>query len=158
MGKLIDLVKGKFPEIVTSSHQQHGDETVMVKRKNIVEVMRWLRDNEETAFNMIMDLTAVDNYGKKPRFEVVYHLYSVSKNHRLRVKAEVPADDPKINSLVPVWVGADWYEREVWDMYGIRFSGHPSLKRLLLYEEFKGHPLRKDYPIKKRQPLIGPDN
>jgi NADH-quinone oxidoreductase subunit C len=109
-------------------------------------------------FNFLMDLTAVDYLGKIPRFEVVYHLYSLRHNHRLRVKAPVKEDDPTIDSLASIWKSADWYEREVWDLYGIKFLGHPDLKRILLYEEFVGHPLRKDYPIDKRQPLIGPDN
>ena len=92
------------------------------------------------------------------RFEVVYHVYSTVKNHRLRLKVPVTAADPTVDSLTGVWRSADWFEREVWDMFGIRFTGHPNLKRILMYEEFKGHPLRKDYPVRKRQPLIGPVN
>jgi len=158
MGKLIDMVRQKFPEAVLSSHEDFGDETVTVQKERIVEIMKWLRDNEESAFNMLMDLTAVDYLGKEPRFEVVYHLYSVTHNYRLRIKAGVEEKDPTINSVVPIWRGADWLEREIWDLYGLIFLGHPNLKRILLYEEFEGHPLRKDYPIDKRQPLIGPDN
>ena len=92
------------------------------------------------------------------RFEVVYHFYSTVKNHRLRLKVPVTAADPMVDSLTGVWRSADWFEREVWDMFGIRFTGHPNLKRILMYEEFTGHPLRKDYPVRKRQPLIGPVN
>jgi len=92
------------------------------------------------------------------RFEVVYHFYSSPHNHRLRVKVPLTAADPAIDSLTGLWHSANWFEREVWDMFGIRFAGHPNLKRLLMYEEFQGHPLRKDYPIRKRQPLIGPVN
>ncbi|HOT02340.1 MAG TPA: NADH-quinone oxidoreductase subunit C, partial [Acidobacteriota bacterium] len=77
---------------------------------------------------------------------------------RLRVKLPVPEEQPEVDSLTPLWKSANWYEREVWDMFGIRFRGHPNLKRILMYEGFEGHPLRKDYPIKKRQPLIGPMN
>jgi NADH-quinone oxidoreductase subunit C len=96
--------------------------------------------------------------GKRWRFEVVYHLYSIPKRHRLRVKVALPRLNPMMPSVTPVWRAANWYEREVWDMFGICFEGHPDLKRLLLYEEFTGHPLRKDYPYNKRQPLIGPQN
>jgi len=105
-----------------------------------------------------MDLTAVDylRLNKKPRFEVVYHFFSLEKRHRVRIKVPAETKDPEVDSLVPLWAGADWYEREVWDMFGIKFRGHPNLKRILMYEEFEGHPLRKDYPINKRQPLIGP--
>ena len=91
---------------------------------------------------------------RTPRFEVVYHLYSLSKNHRLRVKIPVAGEDPVVDSLTPLWKGANWLEREVWDMFGIRFRGHPDLRRILLYEQFEGYPLRKDYPVNYRQPLV----
>jgi NADH-quinone oxidoreductase subunit C len=92
------------------------------------------------------------------RFAVVYHFFSLSLKHRLRVEVLVGEADAEVDSLAPLWASADWLEREVWDMFGIRFRGHPNLKRILLYEEFVGHPLRKDYPVNKRQPLIGPVN
>jgi len=92
------------------------------------------------------------------RFVVVYHLFSLPLRHRLRVEVPVEEDDAEVDSLTPLWAGADWLEREVWDMFGIRFRGHPNLKRILMYDEFVGHPLRKDYPVNKRQPLIGPVN
>jgi NADH-quinone oxidoreductase subunit C len=107
---------------------------------------------------MLVDLTAVDYLGEKPRFELVYHLLSLEHNHRVRIKARVDEASPEIDTTVPLWAAANWMEREVWDMYGIRFRGHPDLRRILLYEEFEGHPLRKDYPKEKRQPLIGPRN
>ena len=93
------------------------------------------------------------------RFTVVYHFYSMAKKHRLRL--QVPVEDetsPEMDSLTSLWTGANWLEREVWDMFGIGFRGHPDLKRILMYEGFEGHPLRKDYPVRKRQPLIGPLN
>jgi NADH-quinone oxidoreductase subunit C len=92
------------------------------------------------------------------RFAVVYHFFSLPHKHRLRVEVPVDEENPEVDSLTSLWGGANWLEREVWDMYGIRFNGHPNLKRILMYEEFEGHPLRKDYPVKKRQPLIGPVN
>ena len=92
------------------------------------------------------------------RFEVVYHFYSSAHSHRLRLKVPLTAADPTVASLTGLWASANWFEREVWDMFGVRFTGHPNLKRLLMYEEFNGHPLRKDYPVRKRQPLIGPVN
>jgi NADH-quinone oxidoreductase subunit C len=92
------------------------------------------------------------------RFVVVYHFFSLTLKHRLRLEVAVDEDDPEVDSLTSLWHGADWLEREVWDMFGIRFRGHPNLKRLLMYEEFVGHPLRKDYAVNKRQPLIGPVN
>ena len=92
------------------------------------------------------------------RFVVVYHFYSLVHKHRLRLVVPVEESEAELDSLTPLWAGADWLEREVWDMFGIRFRGHPNLKRILMYEEFEGHPLRKDYPVNKRQPLIGPAN
>ncbi len=92
------------------------------------------------------------------RFEVVYHFYSSVKNHRLRIKVPLSASDPSVDSITSIWAAANWFEREVWDMYGIKFKGHPHLKRILMYAEFEGHPLRKDYPVNRRQPLIGPVN
>lgn len=94
----------------------------------------------------------------KARFEVVYHFFSLSLKHRLRVKVPIEEPEGELDSLTPLWASANWFEREVWDMFGIRFPGHPGLKRILMYEEFQGHPLRKDYPVNKRQPLIGPVN
>jgi NADH-quinone oxidoreductase subunit C len=94
----------------------------------------------------------------KARFAVVYHFYSTDHKHRLRLVIPVEESEAELDSLTPLWSAADWLEREVWDMYGIRFSGHPNLKRILMYEEFEGYPLRKDYPVDKRQPLIGPVN
>jgi NADH-quinone oxidoreductase subunit C len=90
------------------------------------------------------------------RLVVVYHFFSLPLKHRLRLQVPVEETDAEVESLTSLWAGADWLEREVWDMFGIRFRGHPNLKRLLMYEEFVGHPLRKDYPVNKRQPLIGP--
>ncbi len=94
----------------------------------------------------------------KARFAVVYHFYSLEHKHRLRLVVPLEEAEAELDSLTSLWAGADWLEREVWDMFGIRFQGHPDLKRILMYEEFEGHPLRKDYPVNKRQPLIGPVN
>jgi NADH-quinone oxidoreductase subunit C len=120
--------------------------------------MRFLRDDPDCQFDMLTDVTAVDYLGEEPRFEMVYHLYSVPKNKRLRIKARVAESAPEIATLCELWPSANWMEREVWDLYGIRFTGHPDLRRILLYEEFQGHPLRKDYPKERRQPLVGPRN
>ena len=96
--------------------------------------------------------------GEEYRFEVVYHLYSLTHTHRLRIKVPVTSREPAVGSLTSLWESANWFEREVWDMFGIAFTGHPNLKRIMMYESFQGHPLRKDYPYWKRQPLIGPIN
>jgi NADH-quinone oxidoreductase subunit C len=147
-----------LPEAILSTHADLGDATAVVDRARILDVLRLLRDESDLAFEMLSDVTAVDYLPRTPRFEVVYHLYSVAKNHRLRVKAGVPEQEPRIASCIELYASANWMEREVFDMYGIRFEGHPDLRRLLLYDEFEGHPLRKDYPKEKRQPLVGPEN
>jgi len=148
----------RFPASILETHSHRGDDTAVVKKEDIVAICTFLRDDDALLYNFMMDLTAVDYMGKEPRFEVVYHLYSLQYNRRVRIKARVSESDCSIDSIVPIWIAANWFEREVYDMYGIAFAGHPELRRLLLYEGFEGHPLRKDYPIKKRQPLIGPIN
>jgi NADH-quinone oxidoreductase subunit C len=143
-----------FPGKVVETYSLHGNDTVVIRRDDAVEIFRTLRDDPTFAFNMLVDLTAVDFLGREPRFEVVYHLYSLTLNHRLRVKIRVPEDDATVPSVSSLWKSANWLEREVWDMFGIRFTDHPDLRRILMYEEFHGHPLRKDYPVNKRQPLV----
>ena len=130
----------------------------MVAPGHLLKVMEFLKNDPRLQFDMLADITAVDYLGRKPRFDVVYHLVSLPLGQRLRIKVRPDDAEPAVDSLAPLWDSANWLEREVWDMFGIRFIGHPDLKRILLYEEFQGHPLRKDYPIRKRQPLIGPKN
>jgi NADH-quinone oxidoreductase subunit C len=151
--EIIAKVETILPGKVLESHTQHGDETIIVSREDALEVFRQLQDSPELSFNFLMDVTAVDYLGREPRFEVVYHLYASRHRHRLRVKIRVPEEDPWVASVEGLWKSANWLEREVWDMFGIRFNGHSDLRRILMYEEFQGHPLRKDYPVDKRQPL-----
>ncbi len=143
-----------FGDRIVASHSECGDETIAIRREDALDIFAQLRDRPEFAFNFLMDATCVDRLGQRPRFEVVYHLTSLTHGHRLRVKIGVPEEDPVVPSLVPLWNAANWLEREAWDMFGIRFSGHPDLRRILLYEQFVGHPLRKDYPVNKRQPIV----
>ncbi len=148
----------QFPEAVLETHSLHGDDTVIVKRQALRDIAQHLKDSPTCRFEMPLDVTAVDylHYpDPKPcqeRFEVVVHLRSLSLKHRIRIKTSVPENDPVVPSLVPVWKGVNWFEREVFDMYGIRFEGHPDLRRVLLYDSFVGHPLRKDYPLRGYQP------
>lgn len=150
-------LKEKFGDDVLGIHNQHGDETIVVKPVALIKIAQFLRDDADYDMNFLMDLTAVDGLrlGWNPRFQVVYHFFSSNLGHRLRVKVPA-ADGGFVPSLTGIWAIADWFERECWDLFGIQFEGHPNLKRILMYEEFVGHPLRKDYPINKRQPLIGP--
>lgn len=158
MANLHRKLREYFSGAVLELHDQCGDETAVVVRERLPEIARFLKENPEFDMNLLMDLTAVDGLGMKwqPRFQVVYHFYSLAKNQRLRLKVPVDEKDCWVPTLTHLWPIADWFEREVWDMFGIRFEGHPNLRRILMYEEFEGHPLRKDYPYNKRQPLIGP--
>jgi NADH-quinone oxidoreductase subunit C len=158
---MLEAVRARFGAAVVETHAHRGDATVILDRAGLAGALRHFRDEPAHGFDVLMDLTAVDYLkypGREdgPRFEVVYHLYSLAHNHRLRVKVRVDEDDASVPTAVGVWPIANWMEREVWDMFGIRFEGHPDLRRLLMYEEFVGHALRKDYPITRRQPLIGP--
>jgi NADH-quinone oxidoreductase subunit C len=151
-------LREKFADSILETHSFRGDDTAIIAPQALVAVCRLLKEDPELDYNFLMDLTAVDGLqlNLKPRFEVVYHFFSLSKKNRVRIKVPADGRNPEVDSIVRLWPGADWYEREVWDMFGIKFRGHPDLKRILMYEEFQGHPLRKDYPINKRQPLIGP--
>ena len=152
---VLDCLTAKFQagEILATG-SQHGNEWARIRRDAWVAVATFLRDDPTTKMEMFIDLTAVDRFSTEPRFDVVVHLYSVSLKHRVRLYGGVPENDPTIDTLVPVWAGADWFEREAYDLYGVRFKGHPDLRRILMYPEFVGHPLRKDYPKEKRQPLV----
>jgi NADH-quinone oxidoreductase subunit C len=152
---LIDAVKDRFSAAVLDSHSQAGDDTIVLQGEALLDVVGFLRNDPATSMEMLVDVTAVDWLGRRePRFEVVYHLYSVSLKHRLRIKVPLSGDDPSVSSLCSIYKGANWPERETYDMFGIRFEGHGDLKRILLYEEFEGHPLRKDYPKRGHQPLM----
>ena len=118
--------------------------------------MTWLRDDPELHFDMLTDLTAVDLLPAEPRFAVVYHLYSTQKKHRIRLRVPVEEDEPSVDSLRPVWRGVEWFEREVWDMYGVKFNGHPDLRRILMWEGYPHYPLRKDFPLEGK-PTEVPD-
>lgn len=131
----------------------HGQAIVVVERARARELFHRLRTAPELDFNILIDLTAVDWLGREPRFEVVYQLKSLRHNLRLRVKVPVPGDDVWVDSVIEEWKSADWLERECFDMLGIQFRGHPDLRRILLYDSFEGHPLRKDYPYNRRQPI-----
>jgi NADH-quinone oxidoreductase subunit C len=147
-----------LPDAVLETHAKLGDATARIDPARIVDVARLLQGDPDLEFEMLTDVTCVDHLGEDPRFEVVYHFYSVARNRRVRVKARVSEAACAIDSLTPLYASADWMEREVFDLYGVAFRGHPDLRRILLYEEFEGYPLRKDYPKERRQPLVGPRN
>jgi NADH-quinone oxidoreductase subunit C len=152
--KLIDIVEREFSDDVLGSHSEHGQDTVTIKRNRLIEIMEFLRHNDATKLDFLRLVTGVDYLRRQPRFEVVYIMYSTTYKHMLTVRVPVEEDDCKVPSIHNVFGTASWFEREVWDFYGIEFENHPDLRRVLNYEEFEGHPLRKDYPKQKGQPRI----
>ena len=170
--ELKDKVHGCLQSMVLDMVEYRGDLTVTVPRSRIVEALKKLKEDAEPRFDFLTDIIGVDNsalYQKKkakkkksdqeeapeeqvdeplpPRFEVIYLVQSLETNERLRVKVKVPEEEPWLDSITSLWRGANWPEREIYDMFGIRFRGHPNLKRLLMWEGFGSHPLRKDYPL-----------
>jgi NADH-quinone oxidoreductase subunit C len=150
---LLTSLAARFPGAVVERSVPLGDETLVIPPESLLEVAAGLR-NGPGDFAVLLDLTCVDRPDRPDRFELVYHFFSLSARRRLRVKLRLPGNDPEADSLTPLWKIADWLEREVFDMFGVRFRGHPDLRRLFMNDEFEGHPLRKDYPLRKRQPMI----
>ena len=146
LSELAEIIDAGMAGAVRSMDYAHGELTVLAKREQIVELMRFLRDDSQTMFWNIIDLCGVDYPQRKERFEVVYHVLSPRLNARLRVKVSTDEETP-VPSITEIYPGANWYEREAWDMYGILFTGHPDLRRLLTDYGFEGHPLRKDFPL-----------
>jgi NADH-quinone oxidoreductase subunit C len=137
-------------EALRGGKYEFGELTLEIAPAKIVSVCGFLKYDEQ--FIRLSSVTAVDWYPNEPRFEVVYHLHSIERNSRVRLKCRLAGENPEIESVTGVWRGANWYEREVWDLFGIRFTGHPDLKRIMLPDDWEGYPLRKDYSV------LGPRN
>jgi len=145
---MIELLRSLFPAVELEPGQSTDQPTVRVPSANLVEVCRTLRDHAELQFILLADLTAVDWWPREPRYEVVYHLSSMTR--RLRLKVAVDGTSARLPTVQSVWPAAGWLERETWDMFGIVFEDHGDLRRLLMPEEWEGHPLRKDFPVQIR--------
>jgi NADH-quinone oxidoreductase subunit C len=144
--KLGEVIAGALPDAVLGRHIAHGELTVTASASEIAKVVTFLRDDERCQFWNIVDVTAIDWPGRERRFDVVYHFLSPKQNQRVRVKIEVE-EGASVPSIIGIFPGANWYERETYDLYGIVFSGHPDMRRLLTDYGFEGHPLRKDFPL-----------
>ncbi len=142
LSEAVAALEAQYP--VLSKHEFRGETTLVIGRERIAEVAAAARS---LGFDTLADLSSVDNFGEEPRFEVVYELYSLTDNHYLRLKASVSEDDLEVPTVTGVWSTANWHEREVYDMMGIRFSGHPDLRRILMWEGYPYFPLRKDFPL-----------
>ena len=147
MHAAVDLLKKNFSSEIVEVVEHRGDTTVVVKPKRIRDICRFLRDDDTVSFKYLSMIAALDYAPQSPRFALVYNLYSHKNHDRVMLKVFLESDTaPTIDSVVPVWSTADWHEREAYDLMGIKFRGHPGLKRLLMPAEWKGHPLRKEYP------------
>ncbi|MFW6050029.1 MAG: NADH-quinone oxidoreductase subunit C [Myxococcota bacterium] len=155
-GAVVERLQEQFGDRILETSAFRGDEQVVVAPKDWLEVAQFLKRDPDLRMDHFVDITAVDYPEREPdlpRFDVLLLARSLQKKHRIRVKTRVGEDD-ELDSVVSIWAGADWAEREVFDMFGIRFAGHPDLRRILMYDEFSGYPLRKDYPIDRAQPLV----
>jgi NADH-quinone oxidoreductase subunit C len=137
----------KFPEVDCEITDYKNEVTVTFDKNNIVKISSFLRDDEDMEFKLCEDVTAIDWARRKNRFTVVYHIFSLKLNSRIRLKADIDESDCSIESVASVWKTADWHERETFDMYGIIFNNHPDLRRMYMPEEFEYYPLRKDFPL-----------
>jgi NADH-quinone oxidoreductase subunit C len=135
------------PDALQGAKFDRDELTLYVERSHLREVCAILRDEPACPFNFLSDLTCVDWYPGEPRFEVIYHLLSIPNKERLRLKVKLDGSSPTVESVTSVWAGANYFEREVFDLFGIRFQGHPHLRRILMPEDWEGHPLRKNYPV-----------
>jgi NADH-quinone oxidoreductase subunit C len=170
--KVLDALKAAHGTAIDRTGSTHTDEIAWVKRDQLTAVATWLKNDPAMAFDCPVFCTAIDWLDwkpldrppseawteDKPRFTVCYQLRSFKHRHRIRIEIELPESDARLSSLSSLWPAFNWQERETFDMYGIRFEGHPDLRRIYLYEEFVGYPLRKDYPKEKRQPLVRRDD
>ena len=161
MSKLVlEKLAQKFGAAIVETHSDHGDDTARVTPAAWKDICRYLRTDPALDFDMLVDMCGVDypeRGATNERLEVVLHLYSIGRCHRVRLKTRVgdeDMDDADLDSVTSIWAGANWFEREVFDMSGVTFKGHPDLRRILMYPEFEGHPLLKDYPAQRTQPLI----
>ena len=144
---VIRKLQERFPKSVIATSEFRSDLTVQIPKADIVRVCEFLKDDPDLAYDMVIDLCGVDMYTTENRFQVIYNLYSLKNKSYLRLKVAVDENGCVVDSVTGVWPGANWHERETYDMFGIEFKGHPDLRRMYMPEEFEYYPLRKDFPL-----------
>jgi len=144
---IIAKIRGWRPEVIAELISFRGELTVVVRRDHLRSLAEFLLADPDLAFTYLSDVTGMDRFPIEPRFELNYHLLSLSRRETIRLRVRIPGDDAVTESVIPVWPTANWHEREIFDLLGIRFEGHPNLRRMLLPDDWEGHPLRKDYPV-----------
>jgi NADH-quinone oxidoreductase subunit C len=152
---VVDRLRRWSPNAISEVLEFRGETTLVVARNVLRDVAERCRSDKDLQFNLLTDATSVDRYPLEPRFEVNYHLVSIPRSDRLRLQVRLSAGDPVVDSLVSVWPGANWLEREIFDLMGIRFEGHPDLRRILMPDDWEGYPLRKDYPVEGYRDIPG---
>jgi NADH-quinone oxidoreductase subunit C len=148
---VVERLKAWNPQAVAQVIEYRAETTIVVPRDLLRATAEQCRDNPDLKFNLLSDATCVDRFPIEPRFELNYQLVSMERRDRVRLRTSVSAEEPVVDSLVPVWGGANWLEREIFDLFGIRFKGHPDLRRILLPDEFEGSPLRRDFPVEGKR-------
>jgi NADH-quinone oxidoreductase subunit C len=148
---VVEQLRAWNPLAVSQVLEYRGETTIVVPKELLRATAQQCRDNPALNFNLLSDATCVDRFPLEPRFELNYHLLSIPRRDRVRLRASVSLQHPVVDSLVPVWPGADWLEREIFDLFGIRFEGHPDLRRILLPDGFEGAPLRRDFPVEGKR-------
>jgi NADH-quinone oxidoreductase subunit C len=144
---IIAKIRGWRSEAIAGLVSFRGELTVVVPREHIRAIAEFMISDADLKFNFLSDLSAMDRFPIEPRFELNYHLLSLSRRDTIRLRVRVPGEDPVVESVVSVWPTANWQEREIFDLFGVRFNGHPNLKRIMLPDDWEGFPLRKDYPV-----------
>ena len=144
---VIDRLRAWNSESISQVIEYRGETTIVVPHKLLLATAKQCKEDPALNFNQLSDATCVDRFPLEPRYELNYHLVSIPRRQKVRIRVRLSTHDPVVDSLVPVWLGAGWLEREIFDLFGIQFTGHPDLRRILLPEDWEGHPLRKDFPV-----------
>ena len=144
---IIAKIRAAHPEAIADLIAFRGEVTVVVPREHLLRLVQFMYSEPDLKFTYLSDVTGMDRYPIEPRFELNYHLLSMSRRETIRLRVRLSGDDPLVDSVIPVWPTANWHEREIFDLFGIHFEGHPNLRRMLLPEDWEGYPLRKDYPV-----------
>ena len=147
LAQIVARLEAKFPAAIEETREFRGEFTVRVKPDALVEMCAFLRDDPDCSFDILSDVSGVDYWPEEPRFGVNYHLTSTRFRQQLRVKVRVTGTDPRVPTVTSVWPGANWFERETYDLFGVTFVGHPDLRRILLPQDYQGYPLRRDQPL-----------
>jgi NADH-quinone oxidoreductase subunit C len=146
-GIVVETLRAWNSKAIAEVIEYHGETTIVVPRDLLRAAATQCRENDKLQFNLLTDATCVDRYPVEPRFELNYQLVSISRKDRVRLRTRIDGQKPVVDSLITVWLGANWLEREMFDLFGIQFTGHPDLRRILLPDNWEGHPLRKDFPV-----------